>query len=145
MVWGPIVGEVASWIASLGITGAVAATSAWALFKWFGSRWIEDRFSKELEEFRSKKQVELETLRTEFGRETERLKADLNRFADRATRFHGREYEVLPEAWGLMNRAFGAASNACAAFQQHPDLDRMRPAQFSDWLEQMTLDPHQKE
>lgn len=144
MNWGLIVGEIASWLMSLGITGLVSAASAWGLFRWLGKKWIEDHFSKELEAFKAEKQVELEKLKTEYGRETERLKADLNRFADRASRFHVREYEVLPEAWGLMNKAFGAASSVASSFQQHPDLDHMDQSQFAAWLEQSGLEQYQK-
>lgn len=145
MIYGPEVGAISTWLASLGITSALAVAAAWALFKWLGSKWVEDHFAKELEAFKAEKQAALEKLRTEYGRETERLKADLNRFADRATRFHDREYEVLPEAWGLMNKAFGAASNAISSFQQHPDLDAMGPDQFESWLEQSGLEKYQCE
>ena len=142
--WGAIVGEVAGWLVSLGVTGAVAATGALALFRLLGNKWIEDHFAKELEGYKTERLKELEKLRTEYGRETERLKADLNRFADRATRFHDREYEVLPEAWGLMNKAYGAASHAIVAFQQHPDLNRMAQPEFESWLERSGLDQYQK-
>lgn len=145
MNWGPVVGEIASWLAALGITGIVAATGAWGLFKLLGKKWIEDHFAKELEAFKAEKQIELEKLRTDYGRETERLKADLNRFADRASRFHVREYEVLPEAWGLMNKAFGTASSAISAFQHHIDLDRMGVDQFTTWLEQSGLEQYQRQ
>jgi len=145
MNWGPVVGEIASWLASLGITGGVAALSAWVLFKWLGAKWIEDHFSKELEAFKAEKQAELEKLKTEYGRETERLKADLNRFADRASRFHVREYEVLPEAWGLMNKAYGATASAISAFQSLPDLNNMSQAQFAAWLDQSELENYQKD
>ena len=145
MNWGPIVGEIASWLASLGITGLISATAAWGLFRWLGKQWITDHFSKELEAFKAEKQIELEKLRTEYGRETERLKADLNRFADRASRFHVREYEVLPEAWGLMNKAYGATSSAIASFQESADLDRMSQPQLSAWLDQSGLEKYQIE
>jgi hypothetical protein len=145
MNWGPIVGEIASWLTSLGITGLVAGAGAWGLFKWLGTKWIEDHFVKELEAFKAEKQVELEKLKTEYGRETERLKAELNRFADRASRFHLREYEVLPEAWGLMNKAYGAAASTISSIQQHPDLDRMGKPQFAAWLDQSGLEQYQKD
>lgn len=145
MNWGPLVGVIGSWLAALGITGAVAAGAAWALFQWFGKKWVEEHFSRELEAFKAEKQVELEKLRTEYGRETERLKADLNRFADRASRFHNREYEVLPEAWGLMNKAYGAAMSAISAFQQHADLNSMGEAQLEAWLEQSDLEQYQRD
>ena len=145
MSWSPIVAEVASWITYLGLTGATAAVVSWALFKWLGKKWIEGHFAKELESFRTEKQIEIEKLRTEYGRETERLKADLNRYADRASLFHIREYEVLPEAWGLMNKAYGATFSAISAFQEHPDLNRMVQSQFEDWLGQSDLQQYQKD
>lgn len=145
MNWGPLVGEIASWLLSLGITGAVAAAGALGLFRWLGERWIANHFSKELEDFKAEKQLELERLRTDYGRETERLKADLNLFAGRASLFHVREYEVLPEAWGLMNKAYGAAASTISSFSQHPDLNNMGSAQFTEWLGHSGLDEYQKE
>jgi hypothetical protein len=145
MTWGTTVGEVTSWLTSLGITGLVSAGAAWGLFKWLGRKWIEDHFSRELEAFKTEKQIELEKLKIEYGRETERLKADLNRFADRASRFHVREYEVLPEAWGLMNKAYGATSSAISAFQQHADLNRMGQPQLDAWLEHSGLEQFEQD
>ena len=71
MNWGPIVGVIGAWLSALGITGLASATVAWGLFRWFGKRWIEDHFAKELEAFKAEKLIELEKLRTEYGRETE--------------------------------------------------------------------------
>lgn len=121
-------------IASLGITGAVAAGVAYWIFKTLAKGWLDSRFQKDLEEFKAANL-----------REVERLKAELSRYADRATKFHVREYEVLPEAWGLMNKAYGACHQAIAAFQQLPDLDRMSAPQLDAWLADSDLKDFQKE
>ena len=144
MNWALIAGEIWDHPLSLLINVLTSATTS-GVFLWLGKRWIDDHFSKELEAFKAEKQVELAKLRTDYGRETERLKADLNRFADRATRFHLREYEVLPKAWGLMNKAYGAASNAISGLQEYPDLDKMGQADFTAWLEQSGLPQHERD
>ncbi|WP_168078082.1 hypothetical protein [Caulobacter sp. SSI4214] len=121
-------------LASLGITGAVAAGVAYWLFKMLAKGWLDSKFQKDLEDFKAANL-----------REVERLKAELSRYADRATKFHVREYEVLPEAWGLMNKAYGACHQAVAGFQQLADLDRMSKSQLEAWLKESDLKDFQKD
>lgn len=120
-------------VASFGITGTIAAGAAYWLFKTFAKGWLDSRFQKDLEDFKAAN-----------AREVERLKAELSRYADRATKFHVREYEVLPEAWGLMNKAHGACQQAIFAFQQHADLDHMSGPHLEAWLDRSGLEEIQK-
>jgi hypothetical protein len=126
--------KVLAALGALGITGAVAAGASYWLFKTLAKAWLDSRFQKDLEKFRAAN-----------AREVERLKADLGRYADRATKFHVREYEVLPEAWGMMNKAFGAAEYAVSALQHLPDLDRMTQPHLEAWLEASDLKNFQKD
>lgn len=121
-------------IAALGITGFSAAAVAYWLFKTFAKGWLDSHFQKDLE-----------ALRAANVREVERLRADLSRYGDRATKFHGREYEILPEAWGLMNKAYGSAQAAISAFQQHANLDRMTDPHLEAWFKSSGLEDYQKD
>lgn len=121
-------------LAALGVTGVAAAGAAYWLFKTFAKSWLDSHFQKDLEIYKAAN-----------AREVERLKADLSRYADRAAKFHAREYEVLPEAWGLMNKAYGACHSAVSAFQQHADLDRMTGPQLEAWLVGSGLEDFQKD
>jgi len=126
--------EVLAALAALGITGAASAGAAYWLFQVFAKGWLQSHFDRDLEAFRAAN-----------TRQAERLKAELGRYADRATKFHTREYEVLPEAWGLMNKAYGASYTAISAFQQYADLNRMSAPQLETWFEGSGLPNYQQD
>lgn len=126
--------EVLAALAALGVTGIASAGVAYWLFRTFAKGWLDAHFQKDLE-----------AMKAANTREVERLKADLGRYADRATKFHAREYEVLPEAWGLMNKAYGACNSAVSAFQQQADLNRMTAPQLEAWFEGSGLEEFQKD
>jgi hypothetical protein len=126
--------QILAGLAALGITGAASAGAAYWLFQTFAKGWLQSHFDRDLEAFRAAN-----------TREAERLKADLSRYADRATKFHTREYEVLPEAWGLMNKAYSASSGAISSFQQHADINCMTKPHLEDWLEGSGLPKFQQD
>ena len=105
---------VAAWIGALGITGAAATGLAYWIFRQFAQNWLKATFDRQLE-----------AQKAEYQRQLERLKFQINTLMDRAVKFHAREYDVLPTAWGLLLDAYGAAHNSTAAFQQYADLERM--------------------
>ncbi|MGR9345555.1 hypothetical protein ACU8NW_13200 [Rhizobium leguminosarum] len=70
-------------VAGISIMGLVAA--AYALFKFLGEKWLNQKFAEQLEAYKS-----------EQARELERLRHKINGVFDRTKRLHDREYEVLP-------------------------------------------------
>lgn len=126
--------SVAAIFGILGVTVVAAAVAAYWAFKIFAKGWIQRLFDRDLEELRAAK-----------GQELERLRADISRLMDRATKFHEREYEVLPEAWGLLNTAHGAVFEAVSSFQQYPDFNKMTNAELEDYIEVSDLMKHQKD
>jgi hypothetical protein len=120
--------DVVAVIGVLGVVGGAAAALAYWLFKTFAGGWLKAQFDKDLAAFTASKDQELERLRAEIGR-----------LADRATRFHEKEYEVLPAAWGLLNRAHGAVGDAVSGLQRLPDLDRMTDPSFAEFLQESDL------
>jgi hypothetical protein len=115
--------DIVALIGVLGITGAAATAAAFGLFRLLAKGWLQGQFDKDLADFRSKKDQELE-----------RLKAEFARLSDRNAKFHAKEYEVLPEAWGLLNKAHGAVFEAVSAFQQYPDLGKMTGDELEEFL-----------
>ncbi len=128
-----IITELLAVLAALGLSGAVATAVAYWLFHIFAKGWLDSHFQRDLE-----------ALRAEHLREAERLKADLGRYADRAIKFHEREYEVLPEAWGKMNKAYGAVAYAISSFQESADLNIMSDKELEAWLEGAEMHDIQK-
>lgn len=121
-------------LAVLGLTGAAAAALAYGLFRAFAQGWLKAQFDRDLEVFRAAKSRELET-----------LKGEISRLMDRATKFHAREYEVLPEAWGLLNRAYGAVGEVVSVLQRHPDLEKMQPDELEEFFGFSELRESQKQ
>jgi hypothetical protein len=72
-----------------GITIGSAVAVAYGLFKWLGEKWIDQKFEKQMESYK-----------TEQSRELERLRHRIIAVFDRTIRLHGKEYEVLPDLWG---------------------------------------------
>jgi hypothetical protein len=144
MNWNPLLAQAAAWLAALGVTGTACAAAAFALFRWFGASWLEAKFAKDLEEFKAEKNSQLSKLNSGYQQEAERLKADVNRLLDRATKLHAREYEILPAAWGLLSKAHGATASLESSIQVRPDLDAMRPEQLDEFLQRSELSEWQK-
>ncbi len=126
--------EVAAWIGGLGITAAAAAGFAYWIFQQLAQNWLKTTFDRQLE-----------AQKAEYQRQLERLKFQINTLMDRAVRFHAREYDVLPTAWGFLLEAYGAAHNSTAAFQQYADLERMTDPQLDHFLSNSELPTYQRE
>jgi hypothetical protein len=108
---------VKSVLAVLGLGGLTAAAvigAAYALFRLFAEKWINQKFAEQLETFKS-----------EQARELERLRHKINGAFDPTKRLHDREFEALPEIWAKLVEAKGWAQSYLSAYKQYADLTRM--------------------
>lgn len=117
-----------------GISLAASVGLAYFLFRTFSAKWLEEKFQERLESFKHAQQKELEELRLK-----------INTLFDRTVKLHQREFEVLPEAWAKLNDAYWQSLPFLSAFQQYPDLARMSPQQFLDFVHESKLDHWMKE
>ena len=90
---------------------------------------IKRSFSKEADESRAKRKEDLEYIRGEIVRIT-----------DRATNFHQWEYDVLPKAWRKLRVAHGAVAESLSTFSRSEDLTRMSPEELRNFLELKKVD-----
>ncbi len=118
------IGEV---VAALGGVGVVVAV-AWQGFKHFGSKWLDERFEERLL-----------ALKHAQAKEIEEVRFEISRLVDRATKLHQREFEVLPEAWRLLNEAYWSVRKLVAALREYPDLNRMTDQHREEFLEKSRL------
>jgi hypothetical protein len=90
--------------------------------------------------------LQVEKLKDELGRNTqkalEQFKFEISTNLDRAVKFHQKESDVLPEAWGLLTDAITRPVALGAALA--PDIDKMTTEQFDDFLEKIPLANWQK-
>lgn len=122
-----IVGEVVVY------GGGVSAITYGAL-RWFGKRWFEHHFNQRLEEFRRRQTEILEETRYEIDK----------RF-DRVTKIHEKEFEVLPEAWRLLQNAYGKLISVASPLQSWPNLNRYSEEELEAFLDNSGLHDFQKE
>lgn len=107
----------------LSATAIALVSVAYWLFRWFGEKFIEAKFASSLEAFKHEKQKELE-----------HIKFEINKLFDRSTKFHQKEFDVLPTAWEMLEDARAHVGGTIAALQQYPDLTGMPESKINDLL-----------
>jgi hypothetical protein len=109
------------------------AVVAYGLFRYLGSKWIENKFAERLEQLRHTQALELQ-----------RLRVEIDSLLSGAIKLQDKEFQTLPEAWVKLDEAFGQVSHLTAPFQQYPDLDRLNNAQLEEFLSGTTFTTTQK-
>jgi hypothetical protein len=125
--------EVLELIGKVVIVGGGASAIAYQAFKVFAAKWIDSRFKRNFQE-----------LVHNQNKEIERLKNDLTKSFDRATKLHQREFDLLPDIWDKVNEAYWSTAALVSPLQTYPDVDRMQPKQFEEFLEKCDLLDWQK-
>ena len=118
-------------IGTLTIGGVVA--SSYRLFKWFGEKWIDQKFEKQMEAYK-----------TEQSRELERLRLKINGVFDRTIRLHTKEFEVLPDLWGKLVEAHALGSDYVSPLQTYADVERLDDDELKEFLDATTFMEVQK-
>lgn len=90
-----------------GLTVGTASLAAYGVFKWLGAKWIEAKFERQLEVYKSEQSQELE-----------RLRLKINSVFDRTIRLHSREFEVLPSLWESLLDAHDTVAGVISPFQR---------------------------
>lgn len=114
-----LLGKVITWVAS-------GATGAFFLIKFWGEKWIENKFLKELELFKAQKLHELNLLLT------------------RKTKWHEKEHEVLSESWKKLIKAHESLQVAISFFRQCPDLNEYSVEELERFMNDHQLSNREK-
>lgn len=122
------VGPVFASLGLAGVTLTTLAATCFGLFKWFGERWLAQKFATQLEVYKS-----------EQSRELERLRHRINGVFDRTIRLHTREFEVLPDLWGKLVDAYAFSSNFLAVFQSYANVGAMNDIELSEFLDRTSF------
>jgi hypothetical protein len=125
--------EILQWIGGIVALSSTATALAYALFRTFGIKWIETRFSERLEAFKHQQNQEIEHLRFQ-----------ISTMLDRNVKLHQREFEVLPDAWSLLIEAFYTIELVAIAFRRNPDLNTMSAERLEEFLGESPLTPLEK-
>jgi hypothetical protein len=101
----------------------IAALAAFGLFRFFGQKWIEDKFAQRLQEYRHEQAKELEDVRF-------RINSQFNRL----TKLHEKEFDILPNVWGKLHDAYQATARCIIGFRQYPNLDQLSAEELEEFL-----------
>jgi len=108
-----------AWFAGGSIVGGGLIWAAYLIFKKLSASWLDHKFAVALEQSKQDNQKELQ-----------RIKLQIDARLDRAVKLHGKEFEVLPEAWRLLDLATAAARHLSGSLVQIPPLNTMSQALF---------------
>ena len=101
---------------------------AYLFFRFLGSKWIDSKFAKSLEEYKALQAKDLEE-----------TKSKISLLLSRKLKLHDKEFEVLPEVWGKLNDAKVALEQCVIAFREMPDLNRMDQDHLKRFFERSEL------
>lgn len=121
-------------ISELGGIVVVSTVAAYAVFRFLSKKWIEDKFSKSLEEFKHRQDVEIK-----------RLHLEIDATLSGTLKIQDKEFETLTETWAKLDEAYREVASVVSPLQQYPDLDRMSDAQLEEFLERTELRNTQKD
>ncbi len=126
--------NIAAAVGAILTVGGGLTWIAYNIFKALGEKWLEQKFATQLEAFKHEQQKEMEQVRFR-----------VNSLFDRAVRLHQAEFEVVPEAWALMQEAHRQASYFLAIGRMIPDFNKMQKTQFDEMLATSRLREWEKE
>jgi hypothetical protein len=118
--------DVWAFLGTVVLAGGGGGAVVFYLCKVFGERWLNAKFDERLASFKHEQQKEIE-----------RLRFRINALMDRTTKLHQSEFDVLPEAWGLLNEAFDKIRGLGFRFDQI--LDGIPEEQLNDFLSKSPL------
>lgn len=107
---------------------------AYALLKWLGQKWIEDKFSQRLEQQRHDNAKALAEAKVKWDTDLQgRLK------------YQEHEFTSVGEAWRKLQAAYGLLGWLTSPFQQYPDVGNLSDKQLEEFLVGSELSETQKE
>lgn len=126
--------EVFALLGKITLIGGSASLIAYQAFKHLAAKWLDSRFQKNFQQ-----------LVHDQNKEIERLKTELTKSFDRATKLHQREFEMLPEVWAKVSESYWTTSALVSSVQFGVELNSMRPKQLEAFITECELTPWQRD
>lgn len=129
----------------LGITAIGTAGAAFGLFKWFGGKWLENKFAERLQNLKSEQDQAIRFVQSTIDREIHRAK-----------KLYDNEFTALSESWRLLRTAYDLSASSIGSMtaniarMNHEELERhLARRGMEEWqraeLWTMTRDERQDE
>jgi hypothetical protein len=103
--------------------GGGAAVVAYGLFQYLGKSWIEQKFKERLEALKHDQAIEVA-----------RLRIQIETMLSGALKLQQFEFEVLPEAWRLLEDAYSLSRWVASAYQQYDNVADLETEPFEEIL-----------
>ena len=103
--------------------GGAAAAFSYAIFRFLGKKWIENRFDERLKHYGH-----------ELEKELERFKYEMKSRFNGVTRIRDKEFEILPQAWEKMDEALYSISTFASPPKEVPNLDDMEEPELNEFI-----------
>lgn len=116
------------------LIGGGASVVVYHAFKFLSAKWLEEKFKKNFQQ-----------LVHDQNKEIERLKNELTKSFDRASKLHQREFEALPQIWDKVSDAYWTTAGFVSPAQMYADLNCMVPKQLEAFIAQSELADWQKD
>lgn len=84
-----------------GITAIGVATAAFGLFRWFGAKWLENKFAERLQILKSEQDQAIRLVQSTIDREVHRAK-----------KLYDNEFTALSESWRLLRAAYDLSASS---------------------------------
>jgi len=115
-------------------SAGVGALVAFGIFRFLGSKWIENKFAKRLQDHKHK-----------LEKEREELKFKINSLLNRVTKIHEKEFEVLPIAWEKLDNLLDSVRQFIRETHSMPDLNNKSSQELEEVLSKQDLNEEEKQ
>jgi hypothetical protein len=117
---------VLAFLAKLAAAGGGLVVIAYGIFKFFGAKWLEARFSERLQNLKSEQDQAIRHVQSAIDREVHRAK-----------KLYDREFDVLSDCWAKLSRAF---DTVCATVsERYHDFQRLTEKETRNLLKELDL------
>ncbi|MDP8568360.1 hypothetical protein [Methylophilus aquaticus] len=105
-----MVNDGLSWIFQLIAAGGGGAVISFLLFQYLGKSWLDTKFAERLA-----------ALKHQHNLEVTRLRVEIDSMLNGALTMQKKEFELLPMAWGLFEKAYSQIEYVTSPFQTYAD------------------------
>ena len=111
------------YILSISAAGGGGGALAYVLFKSLGEKWLDNKFASRLQEHKHEQEKEIQ-----------RLRAEIDSMLNGVLKLQEREFQVLPELWEKIHKAYSDTLSFVASFQIYPDIAKMNFQELDEFL-----------
>ncbi len=122
-----------SWLGQVLAAGGGGALVAYLVFKWLGTRWIENKFARNLE-----------GLRQQHAKEFAELKVRWDANLHSRLKYQEREFVAVGDSWRLLQEAISLVEWGTSILQQYADIQRLDERELNEFLDGTEFSESQK-